>query len=187
MKYKTENEKIKCKNCKGTGKVKRKGWNPEKSIFNSEDWGLWNFPCTECNGFGYNIKDSLEYLKIEIKQLKMELNDSRNTTSKIIGNLSPAIDYLQKHSMEIGLQWGDYCSKWIGDNLPKIMEDSKKWKKIAKSLANIDKVIACKDCSAYLKCTMNDNIINEVEFKRMIELCKESRIDSAKREVERNS
>lgn len=48
---------------------------------------------------------------------------TREYYTNVRKQLTPALNYIQAHRAELGLQWGDSIIEWIGNNLAAIIQE----------------------------------------------------------------
>jgi hypothetical protein len=69
------------------------------------------------------LRAELEAARAENEQLNKELACANDAGRSLVGNLLPAIEYLQTHGQEHGIEWGGSITEWIGDNLPQLIKE----------------------------------------------------------------
>lgn len=116
-------------------------------------------------------KESLvDRYRKRIEKVKAELAAANETGQSLMNNLLPAIEYLQAHGEEHGIEWGGSITEWIGKNLPRLIEE------LAAMTAARDKFLnlivqtkCCVACPFDGKCSCNNHAECEDAIKRWSE------------------
>jgi hypothetical protein len=69
------------------------------------------------------LRAELEAARAENEQLAKELACANDAGRSLVDNLLPAIEYLQAHGQEHGIEWGGSITEWIGNNLPQLIRE----------------------------------------------------------------